>query len=341
LLRIHFTAQDLARTRVAATLGPLAETLLAARLLRHGHPHDPFGRWRKQVRRQLPPNSSQLASLFAPVPLDLFTLTGRARCLEEGLDVLLAAPRRQLRREIDYLATRRTLPPPARALGDGDRETLLELAATLHDLHQAALGAAWSRTRAYLDAAVARHVRVLADGGVGQLLANLHPLTRWRPPVLEVAASPTHGDSHLGGRGLVLIPSLFCWPAPILLHDLVDDAAPFLLLVPAVRDLTDVAAAWAWENGQGRALVALLGRSRAAVLEAVGDGCTTTELARRAGVSLPSASQHAAVLRDSGLLVTRRVGCAVRHDLTGLGVALLDGAWPDRPRPQRRDQVLH
>ena len=77
--------------------------------------------------------------------------------------------------------------------------------------------------------------------------------------------------------------------------------------------------------------MALLGRSRAAVLEAVADGCTTTELARRAGVSLASASQHAAVLRDSGLLVTRRTGKSVHHSLTVLGAALLNATWPSAP----------
>jgi DNA-binding transcriptional ArsR family regulator len=187
---------------------------------------------------------------------------------------------------------------------------------------------------AYLDAANAGYQRLLATGGVEQLLAGVHPLVRWRPPVLEVATAGTYPDDYLHGRGLVLIPSLFCWPSPIILHSLADQAAPFLLLVPAVRDLADLAAAWTAGERHGRALVALLGRSRAAVLEVVGDGCTTTELARRAGVSVPSASQHAQVLRDSGLLVTRRDGSSVRHDLTGLGVALLDGAWPHPSRPR-------
>jgi hypothetical protein len=50
VLRIHFTATDLARTRVAPTLGPLAETLLATRLLQYDD-SDPFHGWRQQARR--------------------------------------------------------------------------------------------------------------------------------------------------------------------------------------------------------------------------------------------------------------------------------------------------
>ncbi len=92
--------------------------------------------------------------------------------------------------------------------------------------------------------------------------------------------------------------------------------------------------AWAPGDRHGRALAALLGRTRAAVLEAIVDGCTTTELARRVKVSVPSASQHAQVLRDAGLLVTRRTGKSVHHSLTALGAALLNATWPD-PRPPR------
>jgi DNA-binding transcriptional ArsR family regulator len=59
------------------------------------------------------------------------------------------------------------------------------------------------------------------------------------------------------------------------------------------------------------------------VLASVRDGCTTTELAGRAGISLAAASQHATVLRDAGLIASRRQGGAVLHVLTPLGAELL------------------
>lgn len=68
-----------------------------------------------------------------------------------------------------------------------------------------------------------------------------------------------------------------------------------------------------------------MGHTRAAVLAAVGDGCTTGELAGRAGVSVSSASEHAAVLRQAGLVSSARRRQQVRHALTPLGRALLDG----------------
>ena len=49
----------------------------------------------------------------------------------------------------------------------------------------------------------------------------------------------------------------------------------------------------------------------------------TSELARRAGVSVPSASEHATVLRQADLITTARVGRAVLHTVTPLGGNLL------------------
>jgi DNA-binding transcriptional ArsR family regulator len=71
-----------------------------------------------------------------------------------------------------------------------------------------------------------------------------------------------------------------------------------------------------------RSLAALLGHTRAAVLGALDRPGTTGELARRTGVLPSSASQHATVLREAGLVRTVRDGKAVRHTLTPLGAAL-------------------
>jgi DNA-binding transcriptional ArsR family regulator len=339
VLRIHFTAADLMRTRVAPTLGPLAETLFAARLLQRDDEGVLFDGWRRQARPLASLHTGLLRPLFGGDghPLDLFTLTGPAGTLQEGLDALLAAPASQLRSELDTIAAQRTLPARVRALADGDRGALLELAAAIRDLHDAAIGRAWSGVRACLDAAEVEHGHVLATRGVERLLATLHPLVRWRPPVLEVATPNQPRDGYLQGRGLVLVPSVFCH-RPMAFYSLADQAAPDLLAFPAVRNHADLAAALAPGDRHGRALVALLGRTRAAVLEAVGDGCTTTELASRVKVSVPSASQHAQVLRDAGLLVTRRAGRSVHHSLTVLGASLLEASWRNPPITTPEDQ---
>jgi DNA-binding transcriptional ArsR family regulator len=74
-----------------------------------------------------------------------------------------------------------------------------------------------------------------------------------------------------------------------------------------------------------QALAALVGQTRAAALRELRASRTTSQLADRLGVSAPCASQHASVLRESGLITTRRVRNTVLHSVTPLGVALLDG----------------
>jgi 1-aminocyclopropane-1-carboxylate deaminase len=76
-------------------------------------------------------------------------------------------------------------------------------------------------------------------------------------------------------------------------------------------------------NHTRQVAAALVGRNRAAVLRTIADGCSTTELADRVGISLAAASQHASVLRDAGLITTHRRGSAVLHVLTPLGAELL------------------
>jgi DNA-binding transcriptional ArsR family regulator len=104
------------------------------------------------------------------------------------------------------------------------------------------------------------------------------------------------------------------------------------LFYPASLDGQIAASLW---HGNGytpgnRGLEDLIGRTRSAIMEAMRDGATTSELARRVQVSAACASQHASVLRGAGLITTRRLDNRVLHTLTPLGHALLD-ATPARP----------
>jgi DNA-binding transcriptional ArsR family regulator len=89
-----------------------------------------------------------------------------------------------------------------------------------------------------------------------------------------------------------------------------------VLVYPVARDLHVTSAG-------KRSPAALLGRTRAAALEVIAGGCTTTELARRLGISAASASAHATVLRDAGLAVAQRHRNSVLHTASALGVELL------------------
>jgi DNA-binding transcriptional ArsR family regulator len=162
-------------------------------------------------------------------------------------------------------------------------------------------------------------VHALAEGGCESPLNSFRPLMRWNPPVLE-ADYPVRRDFVLDGRGLLLVPGYFCWRTPITLLD--QELSP-MLVYPIAGEFR--AAPGTPAGMDDRPLVNLLGRTRAAVLRAVESGGTTTEISRRTGTSVASASQHATVLREAGLISTRRDGGAVQHTLTPLGQAALTG----------------
>ncbi|MFF5703622.1 winged helix-turn-helix domain-containing protein [Streptomyces sp. NPDC012794] len=105
-------------------------------------------------------------------------------------------------------------------------------------------------------------------------------------------------------------------------------------MYPALTSPVDAAALWAPAAGPRRAgtpvppaLSALLGRTRAVVMCVIADhpACTTTQLARRAGISPAGASEHATTLRGAGLTALTREGKTALHTLTRLGRTLLDG----------------
>jgi DNA-binding transcriptional ArsR family regulator len=318
--RIHFTAADLGRIRVSPTLGPLAETVMALSLLRCPlPPRALFGEWRTAVQGKVTP---QMKALMTMLPagskgVDLCSLTGEAPTIGDGVQALLTMPREHLLAEMEFADRDRRLPAAAWALADpGAREPLADSAQAAY---QALVQPYWTRIRACLHAEQAARSRTLAREGAAGLLASLQgQRIRWRPPVLEILM-PSHVDMDLGGRGIALVPSVFVGKDPCLYENPNDDDDVPRLMLP----VADSGYAHLWDGPRSAALAALVGRNRAVVLASIADGCTTTELARRAGISLAAASQHAAVLRGSGLIASRRQGGAVLHVLTPLGEELL------------------
>ncbi|MFE9680768.1 ArsR/SmtB family transcription factor [Streptomyces sp. NPDC006285] len=319
-LRVHFTAEDLSRVRVAAGPDAMWEIVLSASQLARTGGRAVFGPWRAETRtrlRHLPAPQSRLIRYLAP-PVgdfpDFLTPAGAPADLAGGIEAALSTPRRRLRQDLAVLPS-----PPgwARPLADADRTTLAELGEALRGFHRAALAPVWPSLQSLIDADRALRARALLGHGTDGLLHSLRPTLRWSPPVLE-ADYPVDRDLHLGGRGLLLVPSVFCHRTPV---TLIDPELPPVLVYPVAQG-----PGW-WTGPAGRipsgALARLLGPSRAAALRVIEDGCTTGELARRIGVTPPTASQHTAVLREADLIVSTRYRNKVLHTLTPLGTALL------------------
>ncbi|MET7708166.1 winged helix-turn-helix domain-containing protein [Micromonospora sp. NPDC005413] len=331
MLKIHFSGEDILRTRVAPAADPVWELVLSLHVLQ-GRNRDPLtANWRRTVSRGLRQDaaSDQLRLLFALNPPrgyfpDFLTPYASVDGFEAGLDALRRTPAELLHRDLSVLAAENQLPSSAAALARGEVAALHHLAESMEQYRSLAIGPYWSRIQAAVAADRARRARALLDDGVEGLLTSLRPAMRWEGGVLEVRQYPHSRELHLDGRGLLLVPSFFCAATPVAL---LDPALPPVLVYPVDRlgGLASVDGAGGAPSGAARdSLAALLGRTRAAVLQASDEGCTTGEVARQLNISPAAASQHATVLRNAGLLVSHRDRNSVLHTLTPLGRAMLD-----------------
>lgn len=333
MLTIHFSREDVLRTRVAPSADPLWELVLSLHLLQERRPDPLVSGWQRTVAARLrrEQHTDRLRLLLALNPPrgyfpDFLTPYQSVDGFEAGLAAVRATSPRLLRQDLLTLANGRQLPAAAAALARGEPEALHHLADALQRYRSLALCPYWGRIQAAVEADRTRRARAMLDGGAEGLLASLRPTMRWRSGVLEVPDYPVSRELHLDGRGLLLVPSFFCARTPVAL---LDPTRPPVLVYPVDRLGALMPASGPGTgatDGAGRtALAALLGRTRAAVLAVSDDGLTTSEVARRLDISPAAVSQHTTVLRNAGLLVSHRDRNTVLHTLTPLGRALLDG----------------
>jgi DNA-binding transcriptional ArsR family regulator len=326
MLRIFFTSDDVARTRLAPGPDALWETVLSMHILRNHQGDASHSSWRRSILLDLrasgvSPGLRALLELNPPTGYfpDFLTPFPIAEGIDAGLASLASTPTSRVRRDLAVLAETRTLTTDVSSLvsGAGGADAMKRLTTALRQYHDFAIALVWSRVEATVQADRGRRIRTVASRGAEGLLDSLRPAMRWHAGVLEVDY-PFDQEMHLGGRGLLLVPSYFCWRYPV---TLLDSSLPPVLVYPADRAVV----APVLSDASLRALAALLGSTRAAALAAIDTGCSTTELARRVGVSSAAASQHATILRNAGLIASRREANSMLHSVTPLGAALLNG----------------
>ncbi|WP_285498808.1 winged helix-turn-helix domain-containing protein [Actinokineospora sp. NBRC 105648] len=273
------------RIKIKSARLPALETVFALDLLVRGRGGELFTGWRAPVRARLGDQVRRLKAL------------NQAVATQSQLFALEGDERPEA-----------TLPP--------------EVATAYHEFTQAAITPYWPRIRDHLDGDRDTRAGHIATGGVERLLSTLHPQVSWESPVLSTPF-PTPQDIQLAGRGLVLVPSLFLVDRVTVLPSRA--TGEIVLAYPARLDPDSAAAIWNVANHNERALDALVGRTRAAVLNALTDTPNTGELGRRLGISSAAVSQHTSVLRKAGLITTRRHLNTAIHSLTPLGKILLKG----------------
>jgi len=179
----------------------------------------------------------------------------------------------------------------------------------------------WRTLRAILERDVVYRAGQLASKGWAAALTDLHADLSWRQGQIELNRWPLGDgdDDHadLDGRGLLFIPSVFIWPRLALS---LDPPWPPALIYPA----RGVSALWEQpgRTGPGTALHRLVGSSRAAILLALEDPASTSQLAATLGQSLGGIGDHLAVLREAGLVARARSGRSVLYRRTPVGDAL-------------------
>jgi DNA-binding transcriptional ArsR family regulator len=334
MIRIELDVDDLANTRFA--ISPLGETVHSLRALSDPTRHTLHLPWLRAVRGRLADDDLELLlSLTGPprIPSDFRVnpsvalpdfLTPRpsrfAVRFDEELAVVREVAPRVVRR--DLLATHAPdeVPPALRAAVGFDGRAVGRLrdriCATLQRYWDSALAPIWEELRLVLEGDTTYRARQLATGGARQLFADIHPNVRWSDGTLTIAEMVSEHMVRADGRGLLLMPSIFAVkPVPPL-----DPDEPPALTYPS----RGVGTLWAPtpEPAPG-AIVDLLGRTRALLLQMLGEPLPTSELARRLRVTPSAVSQHLKVLHANGLLARARDGRQVLYRRSVLGEQLI------------------
>lgn len=258
---------------------------------------------------------------------------------EDDLALIAATAPEQVRDEIarsvhDTPGAARTA--TGRLLLGDPAPALALLTRLIGEVWQAAVAPYWPRIRALLEADVGFQSRRLAEGGLDRLFAELHPSVRWHDNVLTRA----HGDDDhrdLDGEGLLLMPSAFKWDQVVVVTD-----RPWhpTLVYPArgVGNLWQAAggartAAGGAAGDAAAALARLIGRTRAQLLDGLGEPAATSTLAHRHALAPATVSEHLSVLRASGLVTGERHRHEIRYRRTPLGDTLLSGGRAAPPGP--------
>ncbi len=334
MIHLHFTAVDLSRVRFAVS--PLLEAVASLRTLasarRGGHLHrgwvdrmpDRVAELRErdlELLTALVRPSGYIPDFLVPPP------RRRAATFGESLAQVAAADPEIVAAELAHLATHRIAQQgPGRAgrrallqgLVDRPDAGLGPVTEALEAYYRVAIAPDWQRIQALLRDDIAYRLQALADGGVDQMMRDLHPSVGFAEETLNVVKY-YEGHADLGGRGLLLVPCAFAWPDVI-----VRTAQPDVPTVTySPRGLGRL-----WEQQPapaGAALSDVLGRTRAALLSQLDLPMSTTQAATQLALSAPTLSVHLQALRAVGLLTSHREGRQVLYSRSELGDRLLGG----------------
>lgn len=326
VLRMVFGPADLQKVRLAAEPDPLWELVLSLHRLQTGRTEKQDG-WEQSVRQRLTASgpawrqwASILCTLVPPAGNfpDFLTPRPLITSVDEGCDELARMPGTRLRTDLAEVFGDKQQPRWVRELAAGDPGQVQQMVKSVRLGYDVLVAPFWSQVRHSVTADRHHRVQVLANDGLSQLLSQLPGALDWDGRVLTMTY-PRKYTVDLRGRGLTLIPSYFCHGMPVTLID--PDLSPVLVFPATYRG----AAPTRSEHDVQAALGPLLSPTRTDCLVLLRTPQTTSDLARRLGMSVGTASKQASILKNAGLITSIRNGGSVIHSLTPLGTSLLTG----------------
>lgn len=305
-------------------ISPGQELAHAVRVLGRPAYHPVQWGWLRRARRQVPGKAFELLRLLVGpdgyLPDFLTSTPAWDLTPDIELDRLREADLRPLR--VDLLKrvdrTTGTEQRVLRALADDPEGTRVAVADAWRQCWDSLLGPSWPQLERVLRADIGARSRRMTIHGIGAMVDSLHEAVSWAPHAVRVRLR-MHGEVlDCAGSGLVLVPSVMAPRCTVV----TEPPAQPTLFYPALG----VSERWAdAPTGVGGALGELLGAGRAAVLLALADPMSTTEVAAAGRLAVSTASHHLAILRAAGLVDSRRDGQKMVHVRTPLGDALADG----------------
>jgi DNA-binding transcriptional ArsR family regulator len=337
MIRIELGVEELANTRFA--ISPLAEAVHSLRALTDPSQHTLHLPWLRAVRRQLPADDLELLlslvgkpripSGFRGTPstaLPDFLTPRPVRFMdsfEAELTTVRATAPRIVRRDLIATHAPDPVPTPLHSAMRPDarvtRRLLAAICDTLERYWVAAMAPIWTDLRLVLEADTTYRARQLATGGAQRLFADIHPNVRWSDGTLTITEMVGEHTVPASGHGLLLMPSIFAAkPVPPL-----DPGEPPSLAYPS----RGIATLWAPPpQPEPTAVIDLLGRTRALLLQMLAEPLPTVEIARRLNVTPSAVSQHLQVLHATGLLTRARDRRQVLYRRSQIGDRLTPGA---------------
>jgi DNA-binding transcriptional ArsR family regulator len=233
--------------------------------------------------------------------------------IEDELDLVCSTPPRQVRKELGIFKGEHggQLPAAVEPLRRNPARELSRLADTMEQYWERAVEPYWPRILALLSADLRHRATRLTEEGPAGLFDDLHPTITFEGEWLHID-QPWQGIVELAGRGLLLLPTVFSWERPSVIS--IQPWQP-TVIYPA----RGVALLWESDHDAAPELGALMGATRARILDALDAPQSTTELARRLGLTPGGVSQHLKVLVGAGLAASERERRVVLYARTAVG----------------------